>query len=229
MSEDHNLPVIIYDAKNDRAGVLMTLDYFDEHLNSEVLEDTDFEPLSEVHDYEECDEEGCEELHDTIPQTVNFLDDLQELEEKIAEKVSEASDGEEFDEMKQSNEELALWKAKREEKEREEIEKTLEEELQENPPADPFEEDLLHTPEWHEAGERLETQNPESETIKEEPSYHPVASGGVPLSWSDWTFTGNSFTPIPQKSLEISNFEKSEDALLPEDGGEEPIFLEEPV
>src|SRR3989338_2267629 len=220
MSEEHNLPVIIYDTKNDRAGVLMSLDYFDERFTSEALEDNDFEPLSGVYEDEECDEEDCDEFHDNISRTVNFLDDLQELEEKITEKIDEAKSEEELDEIAQSNEELALWKAKREEKEREEIEKTLEEELQENPPPDPFEEDLLHTAEWHDAGENLPAGVNESEPPKEEPSYHPVASASGPLSWTDWTFTGNSFTPIVQKN---------EDAIAPEEGGEDPIFLEEPV
>jgi hypothetical protein len=157
------------------------------------------------------------------------LDDLQELEDKIAEKVSGVTEEEDFDEMKKTNEELALWKAKREEKEREEIEKTLEEELLENPPSDPFEEDLLHTPQWHEAGEQLTEKVNESEPVKEEPSYHPVASASGPLSWTDWTFTGNSFTPVIPKPVEVLSFEKNEDNLSPEEGGEEPIFLEEPV
>ncbi len=209
MSENHNMPVILYDSKTDKAGVLMTLDYFDEHLNGEAVEDNDFESISDMGEYEECDEEECKDFEVPMVPAADFLQELEELEDEIAEKV---------DPMQQTNEELALWKAKREEKEREEIEKVLEDELIENPPADPFEEDFLHTPEWHTASEAMPREKKSPEPIKE-PSYHPVPPVPGAISWSDWTFTGNSFIPIPKKQ---------EDVAL-EKGGEEPIFLEEPI
>lgn len=202
MSEDHHMPVILYDSKSDRAGVLMSLDYFDEHLNSEAFESNDFGPLAEAYEYEECDEP-----HESMPQSRDFLDE---------------DDDEQG--IEQTNEELALWKAKREEKEREEIEKTLEEELLENPPPDPFEEDMLHTPEWHQVTSIIEEDvvPPTAQETPKEPSYHPVINSGGSLSWTDWAFTGNSFTPIVENTSAMLTEDEEETA-------DEPIFLEEPV
>lgn len=226
ISEDHNLPVIVYDSKNDRAGVLMGLDYFEENFGSM--------PQSINSEVEDCEGDLCEDLIERNYSDVNLIDDLEELEEKITEKIDEIKKEEDFDEIEQSNEELALWKAKREEKEREEIEKTLEEELLENPPPDPFEEDTLHTPEWHELsdlvkGEAILEKNQSEEAPKEEPSYHPVPNLAGALSWTDWTFTGKSFTPVSQDSVKVFNFEENTSEIPSEIAGEDPIFLEEPV
>ncbi len=219
MSEDHNVPVIVYDSKYDRAGVLMGLDYFEEN----------FGKMSQ-NSYPSQNAHG-EELLQRNYSAVNLVDDLEELEEKITEKIDAAKEGKEFDEIEQSNEELALWKAKREEKEREEIEKTLEEELLENPPADPFEEDLIHTPEWHQLGEessKIEVATKE-ELAKEEPAYYPVPNLAGALSWTDWTFTGKNFSPVSPESVKVLSFEENTSEMATEIEGEDPIFLEEPV
>ena len=216
MSENHNVPVILYDSKTDRAGVLMSLDYFEENFDG--MPQNSFSG----NDYDECVEEDPEELVDTVSSSVNFLDELEEEHETDTEEDETAL-------LDQTNEELALWKSKREEKEREEIEKTLEEELLENPLADPFEEDTLHTPEWHQVSNFIEEDLQKPEEPPKEPSYHPVINSGGSLSWTDWTFTENSFTPIPQKTLEPLNLEESENDLYTEETADEPIFLEEPV
>jgi hypothetical protein len=223
ISEDHNLPVIVYDSKNDSAGVLMGLDYFEENFGSM--------PQSINSEFEDCGDTLCEDMGEINYAAVNLVDDLEELEEKITEKIDAAKEVKEFDEIEQSNEELALWKAKREEKEREEIEKTLEEELLENPPADPFEEDLLHTPEWHQLGEessKIEVATKE-ELAKEEPAYYPVPNLAGALSWTDWTFTGKNFGPVSPESVKVLNFEENTSEMATEIEGEDPIFLEEPV
>lgn len=216
MSENHNVPVILYDSKTDRAGVLMSLEYFEENFDG--MPQNSFSG----NDYGECVEEDSEELSDIVSSSVNFLDELEEKHETHTEEDEIAL-------LDKTNEELALWKSKREEKEREEIEKTLEEELLENPLADPFEEDTLHTPEWHQVSNFREEDLQKPEEPPKEPSYHPVINSGGSLSWTDWTFTGNSFTPIPQKTLEPLNLEESENDLYTEETADEPIFLEEPV
>ncbi len=223
ISEDHNLPVIVYDSKNDRAGVLMGLEYFEENFgqmpHSASLDDG----------VEDCEGDLCEDLMERNYSEVNLIDDLEELEEKITEKIEEIKNEESLDEIDRSNEELALWKAKREEKEREEIEKTLEEELLENPPADPFEEDTLHMPEWHELSDLVAGETHSPEVQKEEPSYHPVPNLSGALSWTDWTFTGKSFSPVSGDSVKVLNFEENTGQNASELAGEDPIFLEEPV
>jgi len=157
-------------------------------------------------------------------------DDDVEIEDDVAEESPAFSplslQSEEEEDLDELNKNLALWKAQREEKERQEIEKTLEEELIENPPADPFEEDYLHTPEWHKIGDILEIDKKTPDSLAKEPSYHPVINSGGSLTWTDWTMTPNS---LGQKSPETIILQEIEEEILPEEGEAEPVFLEEPV
>ncbi len=198
IASEKNLPVVIYDSESERAGVLMDLDYFEANFHSDFFK-------SSWEEENQMDEED-EKNEDFSPQNVSFSPLSEEDESNI---------------LDETNKDLALWRAQREEKEREEIEKTLEEELLENPPPDPFEEDYLHTPEWHKIGDVVEPQKPSVE-----PSYHPVINSGGLLSWADWTLSPNPFPPmLPETILLTENEEES----LPEEVEEDPIFLEEPV
>ena len=205
IATEKNLPVIVYDSHSDRAGVLMNLDYFESHFDQELSFDEGY-----LEDDEEPEEDIFEESPAFVPEYVEE-DDMADLEQK--------------------NKDLALWRAKREDKEREEIERILEEELAENPLTDPFEEDYLHTPEWHKIGDNLDTA-PAPQTEKpleapaKEPSYHPVLNNGETLSWTDWTFApGSSFDNAPETII----LQEKNDENLAEEGEEDPVFLEEPV
>lgn len=218
IASEKNLPVIVYDSQSDRAGVLMDLDYFEANFQSGFF-DSSWEEEEEMDMDDEEIEDGFEDEDEDFPvQDLSFSPVFVDEEEDQDTRLDE------------TNKNLALWRAQREEKEREEIEKTLEEELLENPPADPFEEDYLHTPEWHKIGDVLETnttplpKTPETPSL--EPSYHPVINSGGSLSWADWTLSPNPFPPqLPETILLTENEEES----LPEESEEDPIFLEEPV
>lgn len=224
-------PIIIYDSQNDRAGVLMDFDLYEKNYldfdetsdeeseyseyNKEIdleNDDDEDESLSEWNK-NDCIEEDCEDHAETIPQTVHFLNDR------------ESSEDEDMDLCEESNKELALWKSKREEKEREEIAKVLEEELLENPPRDPFEEDFVRNSEWHDTVDTIITQKEISQK-EQEPSYHPVINSAGSLSWSDWTNLAVG-TPIPYKN--IPDIVLQDEAELPEEGESEAVFLEEPI
>ena len=200
IATEKNLPVVIYDSQSQRAGVFMDLDYFDTHFESESRWDEDLEE---------------KEIEDDV-----FSEDTPAFTPVSTQEEENEED------LEETNKNLALWRAKREEIEREEIEKTLEEELKENPPADPFEEDYLHTPEWHKIGDVLETVQNIPDTQPKEPSYHPVLNSGGSLSWTDWTFAPAS--PL-EKIPETIIVQEMEEEIGPQATEEEPVFLEEPV
>jgi len=199
IATEKNLPVVVYDSQSERAGVLMDLDYFETHFESN-------EGWNE--NLEENDEETPFEQETPSFSPVN----------------AEEDDMEDIDE---TNKNLALWRAQREEKEREEIEKALEEELIENPLADPFEEDYLHTPEWHKISDAIELDNKTTDAAPDkEPSYHPVLNSGGSLIWTDWTFAPtSSFEKAPETII----LQEIEEEISPEGSDEAPVFLEEPV
>ncbi len=209
LATEKNLPVIVFDSHSNRAGVLMNLDYFESHFDSEYGPGDEF--------VEEDEEIG---------------EDLEEIPEFSSEYLEDESE----DDLDQQNKDLALWRAKREDKEREEIERILEEELAENPPADPFEEDYLHTPEWHKIGESRELASDEHRADQEtkksieispkEPSYHPVLNTAGALSWTDWTFTPQGSFQVPPETIIL---QEKIDESMPEEDEQEPVFLEEPV
>lgn len=237
MAQKKKSPIIIYDSQNDRAGVLMDFDLYEKnyfYFDDISDEEGDYSDYNEEIDIENDTENDKENVENVEAEILPKWDKNNCTEENCEEK--EFSEDDDMDLCEESNKELALWKSKREEKEREEIAKVLEEELLENPPRDPFEEDFVRNSEWHDIVDTIITQKEEnpldtqsSKNIppkEQEPSYHPVTNSAGSLSWSDWTNLAVG-TPIPYKN--IPDIILQDEAEVLEEGESEAVFLEEPI
>jgi hypothetical protein len=249
LAQEEHRPVFMYDLIRDEATVLMDFEsyergsfgMFDLHNLNEENEELDL-----VDDeFEENDEIVNQffQNKEVFEPNIQSLEKLEESVQREVESTLQRSDAfessEQLDEealIEQSNKDLALYQVKREEKEREEIAKVLEEELEADPLPDPFEEDFIRPSQWHELSDITQLFPPlESEDQKMaevEPSYHPIAEAKIfptSMNWSTWDEASRGAKSIPLVVKENIDFPKDEPKFQPESLSEDPIFLEEPL
>ncbi|EKE06737.1 MAG: hypothetical protein ACD_18C00291G0001 [uncultured bacterium] len=143
------------------------------------------------------------------------------------------------------NRDIGIWRSYREEENRDWNGELLEEDLVNNPPLDPFEEDYMHDPEWHKAGDILTNRHsslapnfvdkqipdyfvPDLPNFDEELDEEEDKMLGVDDSDDNLVYN-----TLGQEAFERKNkvpFMKHEEGEVnKEDLDSEPVFFEEPV
>lgn len=145
------------------------------------------------------------------------------------------------------NEDIALWRSYQDEDEHWDRASYLEEDLVDHPPYDPFEEDLVHAPAWHKAGDILQDRKPDFEIpvdidsesvddiqIKETPinfldnSIDDIAEEHSEPEYDD---LGEASIGLGQKTnipfVSRDDIADMEETSIEDD--DEPVFFEEPV
>ncbi|MFA7245427.1 MAG: hypothetical protein WC070_04620 [Candidatus Magasanikbacteria bacterium] len=188
-----------------------------------------------------------EEKGDVVMMDLDSYEDLIEKQEDCScedfsygnDYLYEMSEGELLDKI---NRDISIWRSYQEEEEKNIRDEILAEDLNENPPTDPFAEDFLHDPEWHKAGDILSTRHKDlvknSENIPDffnyrESSFLEDDEKDDELLGVDDSKDNVVYNTFGQEVFENKQkvpFEKHEEELDAEEGlDEDPVFFEEPV
>lgn len=119
--------------------------------------------------------------------------------------------------LEQINQDIALWRAHQEEQEREDFADTLEEKMMDEPPFDPFGEELPSDHSWHSAGDLLQDR------YKKMPSFDWIGNDDKleeeRTEDDAWEFFDSGV--VPKETPVVSSFD------IPEEGDDDMLFGEE--